>query len=186
MTEVYFVTGNSDKARLFSKMVGFEIKNIKVDLEEIQSLELSEIVKHKAIEAYKITKKPVIVEDSKLSFLALGKLPGPLIKYFSSELGSEGLCRLLDSYNDRSAIAGAAIAYYDGKILKIFEKELHGSISDKPGGSMGFGWDDIFIPDGYKIVRGDMDEETYLGSYRETKPFKELADFLRKIDKVQA
>jgi non-canonical purine NTP pyrophosphatase (RdgB/HAM1 family) len=186
MKNVIFVTGNSDKARLFSEMVGLTIKNKKVELDEIQSLDLKKIVKRKALQAYSILNQPLIVEDTKLSFNALGKLPGPLIKFFIAELGDEGICRLLDGYNDRTAIAGAAIAYYDGINLKIFEKELHGTISDKPSGNMGFGWDSIFIPEGSKIIRGDMDEKTYLDSYRQTKPFKEVADFLTTIDKSKA
>ena len=178
-----YVTGNDDKAKLFSKMVGIDIPHIKIDVDEIQSLNLTEVVEHKAKQAYEKVGKPVIVEDTKLVINSLGLLPGPFIKFFISELTNDGICKLLDGYKDRSAVAGAAIAYYDGKTIEIFEKELQGSIAKEASGDMGFGWDSIFIPHNSSVVRGEMDEDTYLKSYRNTKPFEELAKFLKSIDK---
>jgi len=43
----------------------------KIDLEEIQSLDLREIVEHKVRQAYDVVKKPVLVEDTSLRFTAL-------------------------------------------------------------------------------------------------------------------
>lgn len=182
MIDVIYVTGNENKAKLFAKMVGIDIPHMKIDVVEIQSLNLAEVVEYKAKQAYEKVGKPVIVEDTKLIFNALGLLPGPFIKFFIESLDFEGLCTLLDGYNDRSAVAGAAIAYYDGTNLEIFEKELSGSIAKSPSGSTGFGWDCIFIPHDSHIVRGEMDEETYIKSYKNTKPFEQLSKFLKKID----
>lgn len=99
MNAVY-VTGNEHKAKYFKKMVGLDIPHQAIELDEIQSLSLVEVVTHKAKQAYGIVKKPVIVEDTKLTFLALGELPGPFIKWFQESLGNEGLCRMLDGYED--------------------------------------------------------------------------------------
>ena len=181
-----YVTGNEHKARYFSKMVGLEIERIKIDLDEIQSLDLREIVEHKVKQAYSELKRPVIVEDTKLVFNALGLLPGPFIKFFLEELGEEGICNILNSYNDRSAVAGAAIAFYDGITLKIFENSYSGSISRKPEGESGFGWNKVFIPEGEAATLGSMSEEDFEVHYKRIKPFKEIADFLKKIDKTQA
>ncbi len=176
--KVVYVTGNLHKAKHFSKMVGIDIENIAVDIDEIQSLSLTEIIEHKAKQAYEKVKRPVIVEDTKLTFNALGALPGPLIKWFLEELEVEGLCKLLDGYEDRSAIAGAAIAYYDGTNLEVFEKELMGKITDKPRGEDGFGWNVIFIPERATKTLGEMNEKELEAYYAKIKPFEEISELL--------
>lgn len=182
---VVYVTGNENKARLFNKMVGIDLPHEKVDIEEIQSLDHSEVVEHKAKSAYALLNKPVIVEDTQLTFNSLGRLPGPYIRWFLEEIGDEGLCRILDSFEDRGAIASCCIGYFDGTTLQIFQRSLEGSIAQSPGkGTTGFGWDTIFIPKGEKVVRGDMDEEKFYKFYALTKPFDELAAFLRGLDPV--
>lgn len=186
MKNVVFVTGNDHKAKYFSKMVGIDLDRVKIDLDEVQSLELKEVVEHKVKQAYKELNRPVIVEDTKLVFNSLGKLPGPFIKYFLDELGPEGLCEILNNYSDRSAVAGAAIAYYDGNILKVFENVYQGRISQKPEGDSGFGWNRVFIPDGEEITLGSMTEKDFEYHYGKIKPFKKVAEFLNKIDKAQA
>ncbi len=179
-----YVTGNSHKARLFNKMVGIDLVHQKVDIDELQSLDLKEIVRHKVIGAYEKIGKPVIVEDTRLTFNALGKLPGPLIKWFLDELGAEGICKLLNSYDDRSATAGAAIAYYDGDRLEIFETSLNGFISDEPRGTSGFGWNAVFIPVNSEKTLGEMDEEEFISYYKKIKPFNQTATFLKYLDKA--
>ena len=179
MKDVIFVTGNQKKAEYFSKMVGVDVPHMKLDVDEIQSTDLVEIITHKAKQAYEQAQRPVIVEDTRLSFNALGGLPGPFVKWFLDTLGDEGLCRLLDSYDDRSAVAGAAMAYYDGSLLEVFEKELPGTIADKPKGSNGFGWNRIFIPAGSTITLGEMTDDAFKKQYCKIKPFDELSAFLK-------
>ncbi|MCA9346393.1 non-canonical purine NTP pyrophosphatase [Candidatus Saccharibacteria bacterium] len=172
-----YVTGNEHKAKLFNDMVGLKIEHEKADVEEIQSLDLAEIIEHKAKSAYKKLNKPVIVEDTKLVFNELGKLPGPLIKWFLESIGVEGLCKLLDG-RDKSAVAGAAIACFDGENLEIFEKELSGKLSDKPRGKSGFGWNVVFIPTGSDRTLGEMNQAEFKKYYLQIKPFKELRRYL--------
>jgi inosine triphosphate pyrophosphatase len=86
MQSITFITGNQKKADYLARYLGFRIEHIKLDLEEIQSMELQEIVEHKVKQAYEKIKKPVIVEDASLEFTALGKLPGPFIKFFIEEM----------------------------------------------------------------------------------------------------
>ena len=180
MKDVVYITSNPHKAEYFAKIMGADIPRLAVDVDEIQSLNLLEIVEHKAKQAYKLANKPVIVEDTKLTFNALSALPGPLIKWFLDELGAEGLCRILDGYDDRGAIAGAAIAYYDGSTLEIFERDLAGRIADEPYGDDGFGWNKVFIPEGAEITLAEMDEETFRAYYHKIKAFDELKRFLNQ------
>src|SRR2546430_10482604 len=55
--------------------------------------------------AYDIVKKPVLVEDIAFTFTAMGRLPGPLIKWFLEELGNDGLCKLANGLDNRGAKA---------------------------------------------------------------------------------
>ncbi|GCE09430.1 non-canonical purine NTP pyrophosphatase [Dictyobacter aurantiacus] len=148
MQPLTFITGNKGKAEQVSWLLHVPLTHKKIDLPEIQSLDLATIVAWKAKEAYQHVQSPVLVEDTSLCFGALGKLPGPLIKWFLAELGTNGLCRLLDSYPDRSAEATVMFGLYDGQALHTFRGSQKGSIALAPRGQNGFGWDSIFIPSG--------------------------------------
>ena len=156
---ITFITGNVAKAEQLGRHLAHPISHQKLDLVEIQSLDLHEIIEHKAKEAYKQVGGIVLVEDTSLTFNALGQLPGPLIKWFLTELDNTGLCKLLDAYDDRSAVAEVCIGLYDGKELRTFEGEARGSIAPTPRGEKGFGWDPIFIPEGHEKTWGEMDHE---------------------------
>jgi inosine triphosphate pyrophosphatase len=51
---ITFITGNQHKADYLANHLGREIAHQKIDLDEIQSLDLSEIVRHKVKQAYEI------------------------------------------------------------------------------------------------------------------------------------
>lgn len=128
---------------------------------------------------YKIIKKPVIVEDVSLEIKSLGKLPGPFIKFFLKELSFEKICEL--PCENRGAIAKVGFGYFDGKLEKYFEKQMVGNISMEARGNNGFGWDRIFIPDGYTITRSEMDDCDYKKTYLRIKPYDELKKFLESL-----
>ena len=175
--EIIFITGNQHKADYLAHYLGLPVKHVKLDLEEIQSLDLKKIVMHKVMRAYEQIKSPVIVEDVSLEFTALGKLPGPFIRFFLEEMQLDAICSLLDG-KMREAIAKSVFGYYDGKILKTFEGELRGNIAEKPAGEGGYGWDRIFIPEGYTRTRASLSEEDDRKTYLQIKPFAELKRFL--------
>jgi non-canonical purine NTP pyrophosphatase (RdgB/HAM1 family) len=153
-----FITGNPAKAEQLSRYFKMPIQHQKIDLPEIQSLNLEEVVTCKAKEAYKEIKKPVLVEDVSLTFSALGRLPGPLIKWFLKELDLSGLSKLLNGYKDRSAVAEVMFGLYDGKKMTLFKGARKGSIALTPKGKSGFGWDPVFIPEGYSQTWAEMSE----------------------------
>lgn len=174
-----YITGNPGKARLLSLYLDFPVVHRSIDLMEIQSLDGAEIIAYKAREAYQQVGSPVLVEDTSLRFLALGKLPGPLIKWFLAELGTEGLCRLLDGFSDRSAVAEVQVGLYDGQTFQAFSGTRTGSIAHAPRGSNGFGWDAIFIPTGHEKTWAEMtDEEARATSMRRI-ALKKLETYLK-------
>lgn len=177
-----FITGNLHKAKYFSEMVGIDIEHVKLELEELQTLDVARIVDHKARQAYDSLQRPVIVEDTFLTCIAMGRLPGPFIKFFLDEMGPEGVCQIMNGFADRSAVAGAMIAYYDGRTLEIFEKSLAGEIALKPTGTNGFGWNRIFIPHGINKTLGELSDAEFKKWYAKIKPFAEVSTFLKQLE----
>ena len=187
MNRVTFITGNVKKAEFLEKYLGIQIGQKKLDLDELQSLDLREIAEHKVRQAYEILKSPVLVEDIAFSMNALGKLPGPFIKWFIQEVGFEGLCRIADRTVDRSAITSVCYVFFDGGKIEFFEGSLAGSIPDHPRGADGFGWNCIFIPDGQTKTNAEMtDKETERYSLRTTTVYPKLKKFLVGLDNGKA
>ncbi len=179
VSNLTFITGNLSKAEELAYHLDFPVKHRSIDLYEIQSLDLKEIVQYKAKEAYKQAQSPVLVEDVSLTFHALGKLPGPLIKWFLIGLDNDGLCKLLNGYADRSATAQVMFGLYDGEKLHVFEGSISGTIVGIPRGERGFGWDSIFIPEGYAQTWGEMSLEEQSDTSMRRVALKKLEEFLK-------
>lgn len=179
MHEITFITSHSKKAEELSWHLNHPITHQKLDLPEIQSLDPHEVVGAKATEAYRRLKRPVLVEDYSIRFHALGKLPGPLIKWFLMELNPEGLCRLLDGYDNRDATVQTCFALCDGAGLYVFDGSLKGIIVKKPQGEDKFGTDAIFIPAGWSKTWGEMDDQEQIASSVRRIGLKKLEEYLR-------
>lgn len=182
MTDITFITGNQAKADYLAKYLDFPIKHVKVYLAEIQSLDLHEVVEHKVRQAYGHIQSPVLVEDVSLEFSAWGRLPGTFIRFFVDELPFETICRMLDGQN-RAAVARCVFGYYDGDKITYIEGGLKGTIADHPAGENGFGWDKIFIPEGYSVTRACLNADDDKKTYASIKPFSELKEFLASNQK---
>lgn len=159
-SQIKFVTGNFNKARETGVILGVPLEQVKVDgLIEIQTQNIEELVHHKCQQAYDSLKCPVLVEDSGLLFNAWDGLPGPFIKWFECTVGCEGMLKMLQTFEDRSATAVSCFAIFDGKDTKIARGEVKGSIATEIRGSNGFGWDVFFIPEGYEKTYAEMQSE---------------------------
>ncbi|MDB5182745.1 MAG: Ham1 family protein [Candidatus Saccharibacteria bacterium] len=178
-----FVTGNKGKVDAVKKWLGYELPHEDIDLEELQELDARVVVEHKARQAYEILKKPVLIDDTSLIFNALGRLPGTLIKWFLSELDLEKCCRLLDSFDDRTATARVMLGLFDGHEMHIFDAEVPGSIAQHPKGDGGFGWNSIFIPKGSEKTYAEMDDKD-LDIYAVRK--KTVTQLKTYLDKLEA
>lgn len=177
MKHVTFITGNQSKADYLAKYLGHPIDHQKVEQDEIQSLNLEQVVDHKAKQAYRLLKSPVLVEDVSLEFKAMGQLPGTFIKFFLEEMDESSICRLVIDLN-RSAVAKCIFGYYDGAAMTFFKGRLEGKVAKEPAGDGGYGWDRLFIPNGYDITRAQMDEADYRATYLKIKPLEDVKKFL--------
>ena len=173
---VTFITGNAKKAEYLQKLLDLKIKHQKLDLDEIQSLDLHKIVEHKVRQAFDVIKQPVLVEDVSLEFEELNGLPGPFIKFFVDNVPFQKICDLVTE--NRKAVARCVFGYFDGVNLKLIEGELEGKIAVEPKGENGYGWDKLFIPNGYEITRAEMNEEDNYKTYMMVKPMEKIKEFL--------
>ncbi|HSW79807.1 MAG TPA: non-canonical purine NTP pyrophosphatase [Candidatus Saccharimonadales bacterium] len=179
MKDFVLITGNQNKADYLAMWLGMPVKHEKLDLDEIQSLDLRTIAEDKARRAFDAVNKPVLVEDVALSFTALGKLPGPLLKWFLEDIGTEGLCSLADGLENRTARAYMMYVLYDGNTMHTFEGTTNGYVADTPRGSRGFGFDPTFIPEGCAKTYAEMtDDEVKPYSIR-YKAIEKLREFLQ-------
>lgn len=180
ISDLVFITGNQHKADYLAKWLGVPLAHQKVDLPEIQSLDLREVVEDKARRAYDIVKKPVLVEDVALSFDVYGRLPGTLIKWYIHELGNEKICRLLDNQSNRNATAAICFCLFDGHAAHFFDASMSGSIAEHPRGTNGFGWDEIFISDGMDKTRAELDDDEQAATSMRRIAHDELRAYLTK------
>lgn len=159
MKDFVFISSNQHKVDYLTKWLGIPVDHKKVDLDELQSLDLRLVTEHKARQAYKLVERPVLVEDIALTFDAMGRLPGTLIKWFLEELQPSGLCRLADGLEHRRAHATIMYALFDGHELHFFEHTVHGAIAPEPRGEYGFGWNSAFIPEGANKTYAEMTDD---------------------------
>lgn len=181
MRKPVYITGNKHKASYLARLLGVDLEYRKLDLDEIQSANAETVVEHKVRQAYDILQCPVLVEDTCMGYDALDGLPGPFIKFFiEQDNGAERLCRIGDGLDTRDATASVIFGYYDGEQVVFFHGSIHGKIADHPAEmKRGFGWDSIFIPDGYDgRCRSLLSADEYDELYEAIKPIAAVRAFL--------
>ena len=151
LSELFFASSNEHKFQEAERILanlGMQINLFKTTLEEIQSNNLNDIAEKKAINAYDLIQKPVIIEDDGLFINSLNGFPGPYSSYVYDTIGNKGIMDLLENSKVRDAKFVSIIAYCDSDCdVKLFESSIPGKISTiiEKGG---WGYDPIFIPDG--------------------------------------
>lgn len=156
MQKILVITGNQNKAEEIASITGLEVETKKLELPEIQSLSVEEVAKKKAMDAYKIVRQPVIVDDTGMSIEALNSLPGALVFFFLASLGTQGILDIMRNKKNRKASVSTCIAYADNEGVKTFVGTVFGVISKEIKGESGFGYDPIFIPEGYDKTYAEM------------------------------
>jgi len=162
MFKVLAATNNAHKVEEFKSLLGF----IQLDIVQPKDFEnFPEIIESgttfeenagiKALESSNFTGLPAFADDSGLVVDALNGRPGIYSARYAGEdaTDSERMAKLLgelDGVENRAAKFVSVIAIaINGKVIETFRGEVHGTISFEPSGEKGFGYDPIFIPDGY-------------------------------------
>jgi len=155
---IYFITGNKNKFEEVKAILP-EVEQLDIDLPEIQEIDAKEIIKEKLLEALKHKKGEFIVEDTSLYLDCLHGLPGPLIKWFLQTIGNKGLSKIAEKFKNNKAVAKTIIGYAKSqRDIHFFEGVINGKIVS-PRGKTNFGWDPIFMPDGYDKTFAEMSRE---------------------------
>ncbi len=182
--DLVFVTSNLGKLREAEAVLGHTLDHRGLDLPELQSLDLEEVVRSKAQMAWQSLERPVLVEDTGLELAGLGGFPGPLVRWLLVSVGAAGICRIAHCFGDAGATARCLVCATDGSVEIVGEGVVKGSIAAEPTGRGGFGWDSAFIPnDGDGRTYGEMtEEEKNLISHRRM-AFVALRDALEKVER---
>jgi len=158
VVELTFITGSKGK---FSEALSIfpHLKQLDVNLPELQHTDAREVIKYKLLEAKKHGLDEFIVEDTSVCLTSLNGLPGPFIKWFLKTIGVEGIAEIAHLKGDTEAQAITIIGYMskDGSI-HYFEGVVEGNIVN-PRGTYGFGWDPIFQPKRETRTFGEMTPE---------------------------
>ncbi len=172
-----FVTSNAEKLREAEEILAHPLRGTVLTLEEIQTLDLSRLVRHKVLQAFRQLGTPLMVEDTSLVCAAWGGLPGPFIKFFLTGLGAKGLVRALEPFENKSAEALCGVGYHDGREVHYFEGRTAGTLVP-PRGAGGFGWDPIFLPEGSARTFGEMTREEKNANSMRAQALTRLTEFL--------
>lgn len=160
LARLTFVTSNPHKVHEAAGILGLELDHHPLDLDEIQSLDVAEVARHKARQAFAALGRPVLVEDTALELDALGGFPGPLVRWLLGAVGAAGICTLVSAFPERGASARCVVCAADGEQVIVGEGVVPGRIVDTPRGGGGFGWDSAFAPDeAGGLTYAEMDDE---------------------------
>ncbi|MEM7355665.1 MAG: non-canonical purine NTP pyrophosphatase [Acidobacteriota bacterium] len=153
------VTGNRNKLVEAELALGCRLASEAVDLPEIQSLDLEEVLRAKGDEAWRRLERPVVVEETGLELHAMGGFPGPLIKWMLEAMGPVGIARAVHALGDPRATARCALLYREGETILLAEGRTRGKFVTEPRGTGGFGWDPVFVPEGRQETCAELPAE---------------------------
>lgn len=111
-----------------------------------------------------ITGMVVVADDSGLCIESLPDILGVHSARFMGEdtdyqIKNNEVLRLLKDKENRNAYFHSSISLYGPGVDEIFEGDVHGVIADAIHGEGGFGYDPIFVPNGYEQSFGTMDSD---------------------------
>jgi XTP/dITP diphosphohydrolase len=156
-------------------------------IEDADTFSANALKKARALCSY--SQKPAIADDSGLVVDALEGQPGVLSARWAGAHGDdhanldlvlEQMKELADELRQAKFVCAAAFVVPDGKEF-VVEGEVIGRLTKSAVGSNGFGYDPIFIPDGYDITTAQMTPEEKNSISHRGIAFKKLATLLRTV-----
>ena len=156
LPDFVLVTGNPNKRKEAERILGHRLAAVDLELPEIQSLDLREVLRAKAEEAWRRLQRPLVVEETGLELAGLNGFPGPLVKWMLKAIGSAGVARVAIDSGDPRAFACCAMIYRDASRELLGEGVDGGRVVLPPRGAGGFGWDPVFEPEGSELTYGEL------------------------------
>jgi XTP/dITP diphosphohydrolase len=129
-------------------------------------------------------KEIVIADDSGLEVFSLDNKPGVHSARYAGEPKNDAnnnkkLLEELIKKADRRARFVTVITLLSPDQKKVFEGEVKGSIAFEPRGKNGFGYDPLFIPQGYRSTFAELSAETKNNISHRANAVKKMLDFLK-------
>ncbi len=117
----------------------------------------------KAATIFNVLKLPTLADDSGLEVKVLGGAPGVFSKRYAgterSEDNIEKLLQELKGKENRKAQFRTVLCYIEGQEEHYFEGIVRGTIIAEKRGTEGFGYDPIFVPEGYEKTFAELGAE---------------------------
>ena len=166
-----FASNNKHKLDEVREILGLHVNilslndiNCNINPEETGlTFEENSLIKCRAVSDF--TNLPVLADDSGLNVLSLNGNPGVKSARFAGEnaTDNENLLKLLaelEGVADRQAHFTACLCLYcSGSDPQFFQAEVHGKIITEPRGDKGFGYDPVFMPEGYTETFAELGAE---------------------------
>ncbi|KKP96193.1 MAG: Non-canonical purine NTP pyrophosphatase [Microgenomates group bacterium GW2011_GWC1_38_14] len=179
MKKLLFATGNKGKIIEAEHILGIPLETVNIEIDEVQSMDLEYVAKRKAEAAFKILRKPVIIDDVGVFIEAWNGFPGPFAKFILDKLGNRRVLEILKSEKNRNVTVTSAVGYRDGKNTHVFLGEVQATLAHEERGTEGWGFDPIIIPLGQKLTYAEMG---LLGKSKLSHRKKALEKFRKFLD----
>ncbi len=194
MKKIIFASGNKGKIAEVRKILGeLDIPilslhdiNFEGDIEETGT-SFEENAKIKAIEIFNNYKLPTIADDSGLVVEQLNGEPGIYSARYAGIDSDDAAnnVKLLENLSiipepHRAKFVCSAV-YYSGEETYSATGEVNGKIISKARGINGFGYDPLFVPDGYSKTMAELDPEIKNSISHRFKAFDQLKTHLLSI-----
>lgn len=189
--KLYFATNNIYKLKEVQEVVGdsFQIESmrslgINEDIpEDQQTLEGNALQKARFL--YDRTGESCFADDTGLEVDALNGAPGVYSARYAGEAKNslDNMALLLKNMSgiqNRKARFRTVIALILNGKEYLFEGVVNGTIAEEPRGTAGFGYDPLFVPDGYSTTFAEMDSEAKNAISHRGRAVEKLAAFLLK------
>jgi len=194
--ELVVATRNRHKTREIQNILGpdFMVRDLAdTEIPEIREngTSFEENAKLKALAASRQLPGLVIADDSGMEVNALGGAPGIYSARYAGPNATERekmdkllreLVRVRATDDGRRARFRCVVALaQNGHLLGIFEGKIEGKINDTARGDSGFGYDPIFVPDGFEQTFGEVPEEVKNTISHRAKAIRALAEKLTRL-----
>lgn len=144
-----------------------------------------ENAREKAVRAAGLTGMLTLADDSGLAVDALDGAPGVHSKRFAATDAERNakLLNLLAAVPDDRRTARfhcAVVIAQPGEVLAEIEETVEGCIIREPRGTHGFGYDPVFLPDGFNRTLAEMSTTEKNAISHRGKSLRKAAEFLRR------
>jgi len=147
------------------------------NFEEFCHFSLAENAKSKATQAFQKFKQPILIDDTIFLLKKYKNFPGLHNKWLMDSIGINGFLQLIN--NGDKASFYCALAFYDGRIFRIFSGSLNGQIKTGRGQvEEGLDYSSFFLPNREKRLMADFYKSHVPFTSHRTKAIIKLTKFL--------